>query len=46
MIGDKTSDIEAAKGAKIENTIFLGEDQNSGAKYCVNLVLDTIKFIS
>lgn len=46
MIGDKTSDIEAAMGAKIENTILLGEDQNSGAKYCVNLVLDTIKFIS
>jgi len=45
MIGDKTSDIEAAKGAKIENTIFLGEDQNSGAKYCVNLVLDTIDLI-
>lgn len=45
MIGDKKSDIEAALGAKIENTILLGEDQNSGAKYCVNFVLDTIDLI-
>jgi len=45
MIGDKTSDIEAANGVKIENTIFLGIAQNSGAKYCVNLVLDTIDLI-
>lgn len=46
MIGDKKSDIDAALGVGIENTIFLGKAPMEGAKYCVNLVLDTIKFIS
>jgi len=45
MIGDKSSDIEAAQGVNIGNTIFLGEAQNSGAKYCVNFLLDTIDLI-
>ena len=45
MIGDKKSDIEAAQGAGILNTIFLGNAQNSEAKYCVNFLLDTINLI-
>lgn len=45
MIGDKKSDMEAAFGAGIEKTIFLGNAQNSGAKYCVNFLLDTINLI-
>lgn len=45
MIGDKKSDMEAALGAEIANTILLGDDQNCGAKYCVNFVLDTIDLI-
>ena len=45
MIGDKKSDIEAAQGVGISNTIFLGNAQNSGAKYCVNFLLDTINLI-
>ncbi len=45
MIGDKRSDIEAAYSVGIENTIFLGEARDSGAKYCVNFLLDTIDLI-
>lgn len=46
MIGDKKSDMDAAFGAGVENTIFLGEAPIDGAKYCVNFLLDTIKFIN
>ena len=45
MIGDKRSDIEAARSVGIENTIFLGEARESSAKYCVNFLLDTIDLI-
>ena len=45
MIGDKKSDIEAARSIGIENTIFLGKARDSGAKYCVNFLLDTIDLI-
>lgn len=45
MIGDKPSDIEAARGVGITQTILLGNAQNSGAKYCVNFLLDTINLI-
>ncbi|WP_041960284.1 D-glycero-beta-D-manno-heptose 1,7-bisphosphate 7-phosphatase [Sulfurospirillum arsenophilum] len=45
MIGDKKSDIEAARGVGIENTIFLGNDLDTEAKYCVNFILDTINLI-
>lgn len=45
MIGDKPSDIEAAQNAGIGNTILVGNPQNSGAKYCVNFLLDTINLI-
>ncbi|BAF70557.1 D-glycero-beta-D-manno-heptose 1,7-bisphosphate 7-phosphatase [Nitratiruptor sp. SB155-2] len=43
MIGDKLSDIEAAKGAGIENTIIIGSDR--GAKYQVTSLFDTINII-
>ena len=46
MIGDKKSDIEAAQGVNIENTILIGNTQNSGAKYNVNFLLDTINLIN
>ena len=45
MIGDKPSDIEAAHGVGIEQTILLGSAQSSDAKYRVNFLLDTINFI-
>lgn len=45
MIGDKQSDIVAARGIGIEKTILFGNSQNSGAKYCVNGFLDTIDII-
>jgi len=45
MIGDKPSDIEAAHGAGIEQTILLGCEHSPKAKYCVNFLLDTINFI-
>ena len=38
MIGDKSSDIEAALGADITNTILLGKNK-------INLLLDTINII-
>ena len=46
MIGDKPSDIEAALGAGITQTILLSRElQNIKAKYCVNFLLDTINLI-
>lgn len=45
MIGDKKSDMDAALGVGIENTIFLGKAPIEGAKYCVNFLLDTIDLI-
>jgi D-glycero-D-manno-heptose 1,7-bisphosphate phosphatase len=45
MIGDKISDIQAARSVKIEHTILIGEGQNNEAKYCVNFLLDTIELI-
>jgi len=45
MIGDKKSDMEAALSAGIENTIFLGNALDTGSKYCVNFILDTINLI-
>ena len=45
MIGDKITDIQAANNAGISNTILIGNTQNSGAKYCVNFILDTIDLI-
>lgn len=46
IIGDKKSDIEAAKNAGIANTILLENGPNThGAKYKVNSILDTIKII-
>jgi D-glycero-D-manno-heptose 1,7-bisphosphate phosphatase len=46
MIGDKPSDIDAALGIGIEQTILIGDEvQNTQAKYCVNFLLDTINLI-
>jgi len=45
MIGDKPSDIEAARQVGIEKTILIGNAPNSQAKYCVNFLLDTIDLI-
>ncbi len=45
MIGDKISDIQAAQSVGVHNTVFVGDEAKSGAKYCVNLILDTIKII-
>lgn len=46
MIGDKPSDIEAAHGAGITQTILLHPTLSSTqAKYCVNFLLDTINLI-
>lgn len=46
MIGDKPSDIEAAFGAGITQTILLHPTPSSTqAKYCVNFLLDTINLI-
>jgi len=45
MIGDKPSDMTAARGAQIEQTIFIGKEQPSDAKYRVNFILDTIDII-
>jgi D-glycero-D-manno-heptose 1,7-bisphosphate phosphatase len=47
MIGDKPSDIEAAHGIGITQTILIGNGvQNTQAKYCVNFLLDTINLIN
>ena len=46
MIGDKESDIEAALGAGMTQTILLSPSSSSTqAKYCVNFLLDTINLI-
>ncbi len=45
MIGDKSSDIKAAQGMGIDNTILLSQVCEGGSKYCVNLILDTINLI-
>ena len=45
MIGDKPSDMTAARGAQIEQTIFIGKEQPSDAEYRVNFILDTIDII-
>lgn len=45
MIGDKASDIEAARCVGIKETIFIGTTPNTHAKYCVNFLLDTINLI-
>lgn len=47
MIGDKASDIEAARRAGIENTILISKDcsDHKGAKFCVNAIFDTMKII-
>lgn len=46
MVGDKESDIKAARGADVMQTILLSSTpQNTQAKYCVNFLLDTINLI-
>jgi len=45
LIGDKPSDIEAAKNASIENHIYLNDDNFGGAKYSVKDILDIINII-
>ncbi len=47
MIGDKPTDIEAAKRAGIEKTILVSDDcsDKKGAKFCVNAIFDTMKII-
>lgn len=46
MIGDKISDIQAANGAGVSQTILLAHNKGkSEAKYCVNFLLDTINII-
>lgn len=45
MLGDKQSDLEAALGANVTQTIFIANTSNKHAKYCVNLLFDTIKII-
>lgn len=46
MIGDKESDIEAALGAGVTQTILLSlTPSHTQAKYCVNFLLDTINLI-
>ena len=45
MIGDKISDIQAANSGGIENTILIGNEPKSGAKYSVNFILATINII-
>lgn len=45
MIGDKSTDMQAAQGVGIDNTILLSQVCEGGAKYCVNLILDTINLI-
>ncbi|MDD3342825.1 MAG: D-glycero-beta-D-manno-heptose 1,7-bisphosphate 7-phosphatase [Sulfurospirillaceae bacterium] len=45
MIGDKPTDIQAAQGAGITNTILIGPSICDGAKTSVNFILDTIDLI-
>ena len=48
MIGDKQSDIDAAKNAGIERTILIAPDcaDKRGARYCVQSIFDTMKIIT
>lgn len=48
MIGDKPSDIEAAKNAGVQNTILIStkNEKNSLAKYSVRSLYDIIKIIN
>jgi D-glycero-D-manno-heptose 1,7-bisphosphate phosphatase len=43
MIGDKPSDIQAAKKAGVVNTVFIGKEACKEAKYSVKSLLDIIK---
>lgn len=43
MIGDKLSDIQAAKKAGVVNTVFIGKEACKEAKYSVKSLLDIIK---
>jgi len=45
MIGDKPSDIEAAKRSGIENTVFIGKDKEGIAKFQLNGIYDIINII-
>jgi len=45
MIGDKDSDIQAAKNASIENTILISAEKSPLAKYRVNSLCDIINII-
>ena len=46
MVGDKESDIQAALGARITQTVLLAQEGTpTDAKYCVNALFDTIDFI-
>ncbi len=45
MIGDKSSDMEAAINANIPNTILVNTLTCKEAKFCVKTILDTIELI-
>ncbi len=47
MIGDKLSDMEAAKNAEVPNTILISDqnEKNSSTKYIVQSLYDIIKII-
>ncbi len=45
MIGDKASDIEAAKKSGIKNTILIADNKTDIAKFQVNEIYDIIKII-
>jgi D-glycero-D-manno-heptose 1,7-bisphosphate phosphatase len=46
MIGDKKSDIEAGKNAKVGKTIFIGDKKEPKADYCVTDILDILDIIN
>ncbi len=46
MIGDKKSDIEAANGVGVENTIFIGSSCKSGAKFKVDNVCEIKEIVA
>ena len=46
MIGDKLSDIKAAKNIGINNTILLSQTKNNLAKFQANSIYDIIKIIN
>ena len=45
MIGDKKSDMEAGKNAKVGKTIFIGEKKEIKADYSVGNILDILDII-